>query len=713
MAGSKIPKYHLVRIYAVAIAIYFMLILPVILVLSLKMAPALFERRGGAKAISEISTMESSQTEIKQNTEGSNTAEKIILIQETLHPAQNDSLQNTIDSTDTAFSKNGINGKTKVPVSEKKSAFERTFSLFFRMVILFTVLAGLIINAPLKRYFSYKRKHKAISIKRSNYCKKLILYTPYIYSSLLFFSFLVMHGYMIYLLASPGNFDDQISRNLFQQFFYISLVASLLLVLFVFFWQKHRVHIIYLEHLFDEEELYKRRKVFFNGKIQNRLMVSSAMTTLLPLAIVLLYLLLGITPVKELGEMTPEQAEILVGPYKSLLSGIKIDTSKDFNSMYYVNAIDNILMFTGIAMGILVALIYIVFFVRWTTASILRPVEELLQNMRLTTGFQINNYTIVRGSDEIGELGEGYNLMTRRLMNYIDTISRMNEIYLRFVPQKFLQILGKESFADFTLGDQIQKKMTILFSDIRSFTEMSETMTPKENFDFINHYLGLMEPIFARHNGFIDKFIGDSIMALFAESVDDAIDAAIEMRIELRQFNKELRALNKHEIDIGIGIHTGNLMLGIIGGKGRMDGTVISDAVNLASRLEGLTKLYGAPIILSEDALLNIHNKDKYYYRFLDEAFVKGKRKSVKVFEILNSYADEELQAKLSNMAVFQQAITVFQQNKFLEALGLFDEITASNPTDVVAGLYAKRCRQHIEERMSQNKCNIDEKQHH
>lgn len=672
--------------------IYFMLILPVLLVLSLKMAPVLFERKGANGKQNRNETEASSQSgyfthdEIEQIIGEANTqGEKILPEELETIPTKVDTISKTVVNKGSAIGE-------ITPVIGKKSPFERTFSFLFQFVILFTVVAGLIINAPLKKFFIRKRRRKPVTDKLHTYCRKLLLYTPYINSGLLFLSFLVMHGFMVYMLVDRGNFEDILSRNLFQQFFYISLVATLLLVLFVFFWQKHRVNIIYLEHVFSEEELHKRQKVFLTGKIQNRLLVSSAMTTLLPLTIVLLYLVLSLTPVKDLGNMTPEQTEIIIGPYKSLISGIKFDSTKDLDSMYYVNAIDNILMFTGIGMGILVALIYIVFFVRWTTASILRPVEELLQNMRLTSGFQINNYTVVRSSDEIGELSEGYNHMTRRLVDYIDTISCMNEAYVRFVPREFLQILGKESFTDVTLGDQVQKEMTVVFSDIRSFSEMSEEMTPKENFDFINHYLGLMEPIFSRNNGFIDKYIGDSIMALFSESVDDAINAAIEMCIELRNFNAERRAMNKNEIDVGIGIHTGTLMLGIIGGKGRIDGTVISDAVNLASRLEGLTKTYGATIIVSEDALLKIRNKEKYKYRFLDVARVKGKRKSVNIFEILNGEPEEIQQGKLETQEIFQQAVEQYRNMRFDDARTHFEKITVSNPGDRVARLYAKRC---------------------
>ena len=109
----------------------------------------------------------------------------------------------------------------------------------------------------------------------------------------------------------------------------------------------------------------------------------------------------------------------------------------------------------------------------------------------------------------------------------------MNEANARFVPRQFLEYLGKESIADIQLGDQVQKEMAVLFTDIRDFTSISEQMTPKENFNFLNNYLGYMEPVIRNNNGFVDKYIGDSIMALFPDNTEDAINAAIEMRIKL------------------------------------------------------------------------------------------------------------------------------------------------------------------------------------
>lgn len=702
MRNKGIPRYHVLRIYLFSILIYFMLILPVLMVLSVKMAPQLFEARDNVmKRISrEADTLKQTNSE------------RFIELERGLAELNSQSLR--IDDDRVAVFKKERDSLARIIEKENpnvnaisnngESPFATTASIIFRVVILFTIIAGLIVNAPLKRYFNRKRKRRPITDKLRNYCKKILLFTPYINAGILLIGYFILHGYMFYVLRTGRGFEDAMSRDLFMQFFYVSLIAYLLIVLFVFFWQKHRVHIIYLEHVFDEKELYSRLKYLRKSRISDRLWISSGMTTLLPLVIVMLYIILALTPIRNLGTITDEHRQILMGPYHSM-----VETGQEtMERMWYINAFDNLLMFSGISMGIIVALIYIMFFVRWTTAGILSPVKELLYNMRWTGEGHVNNYTVVRTNDEIGELSEGYNNMTSRLMEYIDRISGMNEAYVRFVPRQFLQFLGKDNFTDIKLGDQVQKEMTILFSDIRSFTDLSEEMTPKENFDFINHYLGLMEPVIRKNNGFIDKYIGDSIMALFGESVDDAINAAVEMRMQLVSFNDERRGMGKKEISIGIGIHAGNLMLGIVGSEGRMEGTVISDAVNLASRLEGLTKIYGASIIISEDALIKLKNPLHFQYRFLDIARVKGKRDSVYIFEVLNGDEENIKKLKWETRNEFGKAVDLYRNQKFELATELFQDILKINPADMVARLYTERCQETLSKGLPKDWSGVD-----
>lgn len=134
------------------------------------------------------------------------------------------------------------------------------------------------------------------------------------------------------------------------------------------------------------------------------------------------------------------------------------------------------------------------------------------------------------------------------------SLAQINNAYARFVPREFLDQLGQDSILNVRLGDQIQKEMTVMFADIRSFTTLSENfLTPEENFRFVNTLLSGLGPIIRKHHGFIDKFLGDGVMAPFSELPDDAVNAALEMQRNLHEFN-QTRPKNAH-VRIGIGIH--------------------------------------------------------------------------------------------------------------------------------------------------------------
>jgi signal transduction histidine kinase/class 3 adenylate cyclase/CheY-like chemotaxis protein len=286
------------------------------------------------------------------------------------------------------------------------------------------------------------------------------------------------------------------------------------------------------------------------------------------------------------------------------------------------------------------------------------------------------------------------NELLARIKTHI-RLAKINAAYGRFVPHDFLNFLGRESIIDVKLGDHIQKEMTVLFSDIRSFTTLSEEMSPEENFNFINSYLRRVSPVIRAHNGFIDKYIGDSVMALFPRSADDAVWGAIEMQQQASLYNKHRQGKGYVPIEIGMGLHTGSLMLGTIGEEQRMESTVISDAVNLASRLEGLTKLYGAGIIVSQETFYALEDAQKYDFRFLDRVQVKGKNRAIAIFEIYNGDPESLREVKKQTRTNFERAIVWYYQQQFEQAKQVFREILQINPQDKAAIFYLTRCEKY------------------
>ncbi len=275
-------------------------------------------------------------------------------------------------------------------------------------------------------------------------------------------------------------------------------------------------------------------------------------------------------------------------------------------------------------------------------------------------------------------------------------LAKINTIYSRFVPMEFIDFLGHDNIADIKLGDQVQKEMTVLFVDIRAFTALSEIMTPQENFKFINSFLSRLSPMIQENGGIIDKYIGDSIMALFPNRPEDAIKAATEMVGHMEIYNKQRASCGYRPISIGVGIHTGNLILGIIGDKGRMQGTVISDAVNLASRIQDVTKLYGANIIISQESFIKLDNPTEYGFRFLGKVRVKGKNRSVSLFEIFDGDQEEMRDLKTETKTDFETAILQFSKRQFDESAELFRQIIAVNPSDRASRLFLEKAEAFI-----------------
>ena len=294
---------------------------------------------------------------------------------------------------------------------------------------------------------------------------------------------------------------------------------------------------------------------------------------------------------------------------------------------------------------------------------------------------------------EIADLIESYNSMVDEIRKNHDHLVSLNSSYERFVPVEFLSYMSKDNIMQVKLGDQIQKDMAILFSDIRSFTAMSEAMTPKQTFDFLNSYLQQVGPIIRKHSGFIDNYLGDGIMALFPKTPDDAVRAAIEIRHKLLSYNKNRIDQGLVEINTGIGIHIGTLMLGTIGEEKRMQGTVISDAVNLASRLEGLTKTLGVSTLISKELFSRLEEPEKYHYRFLGNSSIKGKSESVAIFEIYDGDSNEVVAQKNVIKLDFEKGVYHFATEEYHLAQAIFENILSRYPDDKISSIYLQKCK--------------------
>lgn len=239
---------------------------------------------------------------------------------------------------------------------------------------------------------------------------------------------------------------------------------------------------------------------------------------------------------------------------------------------------------------------------------------------------------------------------------------------------------------------------TVLFSDIRSFTTITEQLGAQGTVALLNEYFTMMVDCIQREEGMLDKFIGDAIMAAFGipvgheDDADRAVRTAIAMVSELRAWNRARAGEGKPPVEIGIGLNTDHVVSGNIGSRKRMDYTIIGDGVNLAARLESACKQYGARILISEFTYRAL--RGTYRVREVDLVVVKGKTKPVAIYEVLDFHGEDSYPSLVDAMGLFRNGVESYRKRNWGAAGKLFQEVLALNPYDKVAGLYVERCGQ-------------------
>jgi class 3 adenylate cyclase/HAMP domain-containing protein len=333
------------------------------------------------------------------------------------------------------------------------------------------------------------------------------------------------------------------------------------------------------------------------------------------------------------------------------------------------------------------------------------PLGKVVKTMdRIIGSTDLSARVDVEYQDETGQLAHTFNLMISELEKAYTQIKhyafdavlarkkeqRIRQIFQKYVPKDLIDkfFAAPESML---VGDN--RDLAVLFSDIRSFTTISEGMAPDDLVNSLNRYFSGQVDIIMNRNGIVDKYIGDAIMAFWGAPVkhdDDALQSVLsglDMIETLQGFNETQRNLGKPEFRIGIGINYGTVTVGNIGSERKMDYTVIGDMVNLASRMEGLTKPYQQEILISETIYREI--KGKLPTRLLDTVAVKGKTQGVKIYTVKRSLAGSEEKA----WAVHNAGMEVYYRRSFGEAAAKFQEVLTLLPGDFIARVLLARCK--------------------
>ena len=352
----------------------------------------------------------------------------------------------------------------------------------------------------------------------------------------------------------------------------------------------------------------------------------------------------------------------------------------------------------------LIAILTLIFLARHLTNPLARVVKTM---NNITSSGDLSSRVEVEYNDETGKLASTFNLMISELEKAYAQIKkfafeavlagkkeqRIRQIFQKYVPK---DLIDKFFTAPESMLVGENRELAVLFSDIRSFTTISETMAPDELVNSLNRYFSGQVDIIMNRNGIVDKYIGDAIMAFWGAPVkheDDALQAVLsglDMIEAVNGFNENQKKNGKPEFHIGVGINYGIVTVGNIGSERKMEYTVIGDMVNLASRLEGLNKTYHSEILVSDTVygILKANNQG-LFFRLLDTVAVKGKTRGVRIYTTKKNLTAEEAKA----WDLHNKVMEVYYRRDFVKAAKYFNEVLRQLPGDYTAARLLERCR--------------------
>ncbi|MBN2438030.1 MAG: adenylate/guanylate cyclase domain-containing protein [Deltaproteobacteria bacterium] len=388
--------------------------------------------------------------------------------------------------------------------------------------------------------------------------------------------------------------------------------------------------------------------------------------------------------------------DMRVTPFSAVYPGVEIHATVIDNILHR-----NFLIHSGWIKFLDVCMIILVGFIMGLTVPRMKAVTGIVLSLALIGAFVLANTMIfVR-----------YNVW----MNLIYPVLTMMAIYLgitvyRYVTEEREKKKVRGAFQYYLTASVVneilkdpsklklggdKKNLSVMFSDIRGFTSISEKLSPEELVHLLNEYLTAMTDVVFKYDGLLDKYIGDAIMAVFGAPLDQpdhalrACRTGIGMMAELRRLREKWAAEGRPDVNIGVGINTGDMVVGNMGSQMRFDYTVMGDSVNLASRLEGTNKEYGTNIIISEFTYEKI--KDDLFCRELDAVRVKGKKLPVRIFELLGEKKDAAQWREF--VGRFETGLAKYREGLWDEAIAAFRSVLDIRPADTPAKLYIDRCK--------------------
>ena len=311
---------------------------------------------------------------------------------------------------------------------------------------------------------------------------------------------------------------------------------------------------------------------------------------------------------------------------------------------------------------------------------------------RLGDGSVVDKKIELKGNRQFKEIEHSLNKINN---NYKEKNNQLKQASIeseKYIPKQFLKFLGKNSISELELGHQVAREVTTMFCDIKNKKSVGQTLSLEENFNFVNSYLNIVSPIVKRYGGFVDKYFGEGILAVFsdAESSLECSNAIIKA-MQVKNGSEK----NKPNIDVCIGINTGEVMFGITGDEERKSPTIVSDAVNLAAKLEEINRLLGTTITFSKRTLNSLRTSYGINYRYIGSLVLEDKS-DVLVFEYLDAYKKDKREKLCASKVRFEEGVRFYVNGDYKKAKTVFESLLKDAKNDEVAYVYFNKCAEKL-----------------
>lgn len=317
-----------------------------------------------------------------------------------------------------------------------------------------------------------------------------------------------------------------------------------------------------------------------------------------------------------------------------------------------------------------------------------KPLKKVEKAVDRLGGGRVASDIEIGGSRQFQEIEHSLNKINDNFKEKENLLKKTNLEYEKFVPKQFMKFLGKNSILELELGNQVQREVTTMFVDIQNSTTISKTLSLEDNFNYINSYLNIVSPIIRKYGGFVDKYLGDGILAVFIKA-QNALECSVAINKAIENQNQTNK--NMPNLEAFISINTGEVIFGVVGEEERKSPTIISDTVNLTSKMENFNKFFGSKVIFSKSTLNALKIDYPLSYRYVGSLTFNDKE-YLTIFESLEVYSKKKREKLEDCKTDFEQAVRFFNLGKCFQAKELFKKVLKFARDDKVAYMYYNKC---------------------